>query len=126
MTVHTGLVTVSAELASKDLLRADRSNTLENFDLLIAQQFRVTARRRLHRDVGEQVKQMVLHYVSNRARLIVEVSAAVDTEIFGHGDLYALDVLAIPDWLDEGVTETEEQNVLDGILSEVVIDAEYI
>ena len=47
-----------------------------------------------------------------------------DAEGFGHGDLHAGDVVAIPDGFEKCSCKTEEEQILDGFLAQVVIDAE--
>src|SRR6202000_2559419 len=54
----------------------------------------------------------------------VKLAPPGHAESFGHGDLHASDVVAVPDGFEERVGETEEEQVLDGFLAEVVIDAE--
>ena len=67
---------------------------------------------------------MILDHVANGARLVVERAAALDAEILGHRDLHALDMVAIPDRLQERVGEAEEQHVVHGPLAQVMVDAE--
>ena len=67
---------------------------------------------------------MVLDYVADRTRLLVERPAPVDAEALGHRDLDALDEVAIPDRLEERVAESKVEEVLDGLLTEIVVDAE--
>ena len=67
---------------------------------------------------------MVLDDVANRARLLVERGAALDAELLGDGDLHVVDELAVPDRLEDPVREAEHQHVLDGLLAQVVVDAE--
>src|ERR1700685_1158063 len=66
---------------------------------------------------------MVLHHVANRAYLLVESAASLHTEVLGHRDLDVLNVFAIPDRLEKRVGKTEVQNVLHGLLAQIVIDA---
>ena len=66
---------------------------------------------------------MVLHHVADRAHFLVEGAAALNAEIFGHGDLNVADVFAIPYRLEKRVGKPEVQNVLHGFLAQVVIDA---
>src|SRR5260370_12878844 len=47
----------------------------------------------------------------------------VDGDGFGGGDLHVVDVIAIPERLDDVVGKTENQNVLDGLFARVVISA---
>ena len=53
----------------------------------------------------------------------VVIAGALPTPRFGHGDLHVVDVVAVPDGLDHGIGEAEHQQVLHGLLTEVVVDA---
>ena len=66
---------------------------------------------------------MILDHVADGARLVVEGAAALDPKIFGQGDLHALDVVSVPEGLQEGVREPEEQHVVHRPLAEVMVDA---
>ena len=66
---------------------------------------------------------MVLDDVAQRAHGVVEVAPVVDPELLGHRDLHRGDVVAVPDRLEHGVGEPQEQDVLDRRLPEEVIDA---
>ena len=78
----------------------------------------------LHGEIAHDLEDMVLDDVADGAGLVVEGSAALDAEVFGHGDLDALDVVAVPEGFEEGVGEAEGDHVVDGAFGEVVIDAE--
>ena len=67
---------------------------------------------------------MVLHHVAQRAGLLVERPAAFHAQRFRRRDLHVIDVVAIPDRLEDAVGEAEDQNVLHRLLAQVVIDAE--
>ena len=68
---------------------------------------------------------MVLDNVADAASLVVERAASGNAELLGHGDLHALDVVAVPHGLEKRVGEAEEEDVLDRVFSEIVIDAEH-
>src|SRR5262249_32196409 len=70
------------------------------------------------------LKQMVLHHIANRARLIVEGAATLDPEIFRHGNLHALDMVAVPERLQERIRKAEIANVMNRPLPEIMVDAE--
>jgi hypothetical protein len=55
---------------------------------------------------------------------VVEASPPFDPEALGHRDLDVRDVVPVPDRLQEGVGEAEEEQVLDRVLAQVVVDAE--
>src|SRR5882762_1917044 len=67
---------------------------------------------------------MVLDNVSDGARLIIEGASALDTKILRHGDLYAFDIIAIPERFEKGIGESEVRHVLNRPLSQVMVDAE--
>jgi len=66
---------------------------------------------------------MVLKHVANGAHFFVELAAPAHAERFGHRDLDARHVRRIPDRLEKRVREPEIQQVLNGFLSQEVIDA---
>ncbi len=79
---------------------------------------------RLHGDVGHDLQQVVLDHVADRPGFFVERAATLHAEDFGHRNLHTLDVVAIPDRLEDLVGEAEEEQVLHGRFAEVVVDAE--
>ena len=122
---HAGLVAVAAELAADHvLLGLIGPNRAQHLGLLVADGLGVRRRRRLHRQVADDLQQVVLDDVADDAGLVVELAAALHAEALGHGDLHVLDVVAVPDRLEERVGEAEIQDVLHRLLAEVVIDAE--
>ena len=57
---------------------------------------------------------------------LVEAAAVPDAERLGHGDLHVVDVAPVPDRLEDGVGEAQGEDVLDGLLPEVVVDAVHL
>ncbi len=66
---------------------------------------------------------MVLDHVAQRAGLIVITSPRPDPFVLRDRDLHMVDVLLIEQRFEEAVREAQHQNVLNGLLSEIVIDA---
>ena len=66
---------------------------------------------------------MVLHDVAQRPGLLVELAAPLDPDRLGDGDLDMVDILAIPERLEDAIAEAEDEQVLHRLLAEVVIDA---
>ena len=83
-------------------------------------------RRRLHRDGGEHLHEVVDDDVAERPDRIVEVAAVRDAEVLGHRDLHAVDVVAVPHGLEHRVREAEVEDLLEAHLAEVVVDAEEL
>ena len=67
---------------------------------------------------------MVLADVSKSSDLLVEGTAATDSDVLRDGDLDVVDVMPVPQWFEYRVGESKDEQVLDGFLAEVVIDAE--
>jgi len=69
---------------------------------------------------------MILDYVSNGAGFIVESTTALHPEIFGHCDLHAFDVVAIPERLHESIGEAEQEHIAHWPLSKVVVNTKNV
>src|SRR4030095_14819466 len=69
---------------------------------------------------------MVLNHVANGAGLIIERPPALNPEILRHGDLDALDLIAVPERLKERVLEAEKHHVMHRSFSQIMIDAEDV
>ena len=67
---------------------------------------------------------MVLHNVANDAELVEVAATALSAERLLEGDLDVVDVVPVPGGTEELVAEPENENVLDHLLSEVVVDTE--
>ena len=81
-------------------------------------------RRRLHRDRREHLHEVVDDDVAQRPDGVVEVAAVGDAEVLGHGDLHAVDVVAVPHRLEHRVREAQVEDLLEAHLAEVVVDPE--
>src|SRR5256884_1105808 len=120
---HAFLRSVAAKLSAYEAVRGEGGDRLEDLHLLVADGFAVWPDRRLHRQVAQDLEQMILDDVAHGARLVVEHAPALNSELFGHRDLHALDVIAVPERLQERVGEAEEEHVVHRPLAEVVVDA---
>ena len=93
--------------------------------LLDPQAARVERQRLLHRHQRHQLQQVVLDHVTRGSDAVVVAGPPADADVLGHGDLDVIDVVAVPHRLEHRVAETEGEDVLDGLLAEVVVDAEH-
>ena len=66
---------------------------------------------------------MVLDHVAQRARLLVVGAARLHADRLADGDLHVVDVVPVPERLEDAVGPAEHQDVLHRLLAEVVIDA---
>src|SRR5206468_1447989 len=85
--------------------------------------FSIPADGSIHRKQYQDLEHMVLHDVANRPDFFIKAAATLHTEALGHRDLHTGDIVAIPDRFKKGVGETEIKQVLNGFLSEKVIDS---
>ena len=69
---------------------------------------------------------MVRHHVAQRAGGVVIIAAAADGQRFGDRDLHVIDMVAIPDRLEQAIGEAQHQDVLHGLLAEIMIDAKNL
>ena len=69
---------------------------------------------------------MVLHHVAQCAGLFVVAASMLDSDFLRHRNSDMVHVAAIPERLEQQVGETKGQNVLHGLLAQVVINAEYL
>ncbi len=117
------LRSISAKLSANYIVLAQRRDRFQDFDLLIPDGLTVRPDGRLHRQVRQDLKQMILHYVADGAGLIVESAAALDSEIFGHSDLNALDMSAVQQGFQKRICETRIEHSVDWAFAQVVVDA---
>jgi len=54
---------------------------------------------------------------------VVETATVTHAELLGHRNLHVVDVIAVPDRLEQAVGEAQHQDVLDRFLSKIMIDA---
>src|SRR3974390_1236314 len=66
---------------------------------------------------------MVRHHVAQCAGLLVEATATLNTYGFGHCDLYVVDMVAVPEWLEDAIGKAQHQNILDRFFAEEVINS---
>src|SRR5678815_5461050 len=65
---------------------------------------------------------MVFDHVADRPSIVVELPPALDPELLCHCDLHTLDVIPVPDRLQETVREAKEQKIENGLFTKVVVD----
>lgn len=66
---------------------------------------------------------MVLDHVPKSAGLVIVMAAGLHPCLFGHGDLHVVNVAPVPDRLEKRVGKAEGENVLNRLLSEIMINA---
>ncbi len=120
------LLAVSLVLAADQLGAIERTRRCEHLHLLVLQEARLVPDRRLHGQECDDLQQVVLEHVADRTDRVVERAPALHADLLRHRDLHAADVAPVPDRFEQGVREAEDEEVLDGLLAEVVVDAEDV
>src|ERR1039458_552191 len=67
---------------------------------------------------------MVLHHVANASSFVVKFAAALHPESLCHGDLHAVNIVAIPDGLQKRIREPEEHQIFNSLFAQIGVDAE--
>src|SRR5215472_19024634 len=81
---------------------------------------------RLHCQISKDLKEVVLDYIADGPSLIVKTSSTLYAEVLCHGDLDALDVVAIPKSFRKSVGEAEGQHVVYCSFAQIVVDAKDV
>jgi len=116
-------VAVTFVLGAHRVLEAHRAHGAQRLDLFIAQLVCLERVRCSHRNQRQQLQQMVLEHVAQDAGLVVVTPAPSDIDCFHDADLHAFDIGPVPDWLEHGVGEAEEEDVLRGLFAQIMVDA---
>ena len=106
-----------------EVFPGQRCHRVEHLHLLVADIFRLERDRRLHADERQHLEHVVLNHVAKRTRAIVVRAPRANPLCLRDRHLDVIDVSPVPDRLEDPVGEPERQDVLDGLLSEIVIDA---
>ena len=101
------------------LNRVERPNDLEFF---IPDRIRVELGRGFHRDEAQKLHHVVLHHVAHGAGVFIIGRAPPNTDGFGHCDLNMVDILGIPEWLEQHVAEAHRHQVLHRFFPEVMVN----
>src|SRR5262249_24108729 len=99
-----------------------RTDGLQHLELFVAQCGRIEGSRRFDGHKGSELKDVALDHVAEGARGFVEAAAAFDAERLARGELHMIHIVAIPNRLQNAVAEAMDEQVLNGVLTEIVID----
>ena len=120
------LVLVALVLAEHRVARLDRRDRAQDLQPLGAQLVALEPAGRVHQRQREQLQQVVLADVAQRAGGVVELAAPLDPALLGDRDLDRGDRAAVPQRLEDPVGEAQHHQVLRRLLAEVVVDAEEL
>jgi len=66
---------------------------------------------------------VTLNHVAERSRRFIKNRRALDAKRFRTTDLHVIDVIPVPKRLENAVPKTQHEQVLNGVLAQIVIDA---
>src|SRR5690242_15109494 len=121
---HAGDIGVPLVLPAHVVLRVGRGHGAEYLRLLVLRITGAAAGGWVHGNQGQDLQQVVLDHVAQRADGIVEPAAALDAEVLGHRDLHGRDARALPQLGQRQVGEPQVFQLDDRLLAEEVIDAQ--
>ena len=84
------------------------------------------AGRRVHRQLRQDLQHVVLHHIADGTCFVIEMASVLNPEVFGHGNLDAADVVAVPQRLEHRIGETCVGDVLYWLLTQIVVNAEDV
>ena len=103
--------------------RIDWSQRFDNFDLLVADALSFKRVGGLHRHQTQQLHQVVLHHIAQLPDTVVVSPATFYAHLLGHRNLYVINATLVPLRIDKPVGKPKHQQVLHGLLTEVMINA---
>ena len=66
---------------------------------------------------------MILDHVEKSANSVVEAPTVLNVESFGHGDLDAANIVAVPERLEHRIGKPRVEDVLNRLLAQIMVDA---
>ena len=100
-----------------DVVGRDGPDRAHDLALLVAHGIGVEGHRRLHGDQTQELQDVVLDHVAQRAGLLVVRAARLDADALADRDLHVVDVVPVPQGLEDAVGPAEDEDVLDGLLA---------
>src|SRR2546423_7242677 len=69
---------------------------------------------------------MIGDHVAQGAGLVKVAGAILYADGFGDRDLHMVNIILVPDRLKDAIAEAEDQNILYGLLAQIVVDAKNL
>ena len=105
------------------LLRQNRPDRVQHVDFFVAHFVGLKRGGRLHRHQTQQLQQVVLNHVPQRAGAVIVAAATTDADLLGNGDLDMVDKGPVPQRFPHRVGKPERQDVLHRFLAKVMVHA---
>src|SRR5260370_23573833 len=95
---------------------------MKDFDFLIADRIGIKGNWWFHRNQRKQLQHMILHHIADSPRLFIIAGTALYTDIFRHGDLHTVDIATVPNWLEDTISQAEDEDILHCLLTQIMVD----
>src|SRR5437764_630548 len=95
---------------------------MKDFHFLVANCIGVEGNWRLHCNQRQQLQHMILHHIADSSCLFVVAATTFYPQIFRHRNLHAVNVATVPDWLKDAISQAEDEDVLHGLLTQIMVD----
>ncbi len=100
----------------------ERPDRLQNFQFFVAHGVGIKRSRRFHGNKRSELQNVALDHVAKGAGRFIESAATLDAKGFRSGDLDMVDVIAIPERLENAVAKSKNQQILHRVFAEIMID----
>ena len=108
---------LGAEGVGMDGVLGYRADGFEYFYLFVTDGFSVQVRRRFHGHQGEELEQMALDHIAQGPRSVVEFTPAFNAGNLSMRNLHMVDVVSVPQRLQQQVGKAEHKHILHGFLA---------
>ena len=107
----------------EDVFRIQGLNRPQDLRLLVADGVRLKRHRGFHSGEAQQLHDVIGNHVAQRARRVKVSAALFHADRLSIGNLHVIDVSPVPYWLEDGIIEAKDHDVLHGLFTQVMIDA---
>src|SRR5712691_1301259 len=101
----------------------ERADGLQHLQFFVAHRVGIKRGGRFHGDQRSELQDVALDHVAKRAGGFIKTAPPLDTQRFRRRDLNVVDVIPVPERLENAVAKPKNEKVLHGILAQVVVDA---
>ena len=120
--VDTPRTILPAHDPARQIIQRERLNRPQHFDFFVAHAVGVKRNRRLHRHQRQHLQHVILEHVAQLPGLLVISGAMLHAERLRHRNLHVINILAIPDRLENRVRKAEHQNILHRHFAEIMVN----
>ena len=99
-----------------------RCQRLIYFHHLITEVIRIEDSRRFHSSKSYKLNQMILYHIPQSSRRFIESATLLDSQILYSGNFYVVDIIPVPERLENTIGKTEGQHILRCLFTEKMVN----